>query len=96
MLKFTSVMLGILTVGAIAQPSFAMNVPTTTIPVVDQADSNLHAQLVINVGGQQRQAEYRRERELERERERERARREARQHRYTGRGEHRGYYENRR
>ena len=95
MVKFTSVVLGILTAGAIAQPSFAMNAPTaTSTPVVDRADSNLHAQLILNIGGQRREAEYRREREQERER----ARREARHHRYSerDRGEHREHHEDRR
>lgn len=84
MLKFTSVIVGLLAATAIAQPSFAMNAPTTSTPVITHADSNLHAQLVINVGGQRREAEYRRERA------REQARREARHHRYSerDRGEH--------
>lgn len=91
MLKFTPILLGLVAATAIAQPSVAMNVPTATTPVVAQADSNLHAQLILNIGGnQRREIELRRARERARERERARARWESR-HRHNSERKNYGY-----
>lgn len=88
MLKVTSLVLGLLTVIAIAPSSEAMT--TTDRPLsIQQPAGNLHAQVIFKIGQpdyrNRGQAQRRREFELAREREAERRRRE-----HDRRNHHRG------
>lgn len=87
MFKFTPVILSLLAATAIVPPSFATNAPTIkTATVVTQPDSNLHAQLIINIGTQQRRERQRvRRRKIERQREIERQRRYSKSDRHSDR-----------
>jgi hypothetical protein len=88
MLKLTSLVLGLLTVIAIAPASQAMTTNNSHVSLQTPA-GNLHSQVILKIGGQ---PEYRhrdnadRRRELEREREAAR-----RRHHYRGHREDRGH-----
>jgi predicted secreted protein len=75
MLKLTSVIVSLVAVASIAQPSFAIN-PTSTslLPIADTPGSDLHAQIIFKVGTPQYRREMVRRRELERQRRIERRR----------------------
>jgi hypothetical protein len=95
MLKLTSLVLGLLTVMAIAPASQAA---TTSNPLsIQKPAGDLHSQVIIKLGGQpeyHHRGEAERRRELERERERERAlerEREAARRRHQSYG-HRQYH----
>jgi hypothetical protein len=82
MLKFTSVIMGILAAGSIAQPTFAMSA-ANRVANVNLPASNRQAQLIIKIGGNngggyESEREIERRRYLERERQIERERWEAR------------------
>lgn len=93
MLKVIPLLMGIVTTITIVQPSRAMSTANfSPNPVSKQASSNLHAQLILNLGN----SRSRRQREWRRERERERYRQERRRHeRYEHRDRDRYRYRSR-
>ncbi len=76
MLKLTALAIGLLTAISIVPAAQAANISGGSAPTIHQASDNLHAQIIIKVGGNNdddhdryREGYYRRQAELARERE---------------------------